>query len=204
MPLLSRFKRGAGQDGVGSLATGAENDALVKDFLNIIETQTTQINILTHELKLKESALDDCLGQENIPQLNTASQGNELQRKTQEVDQLKNELRKQDRLLQSYMQNAEQELKKARMDFDKYVQSSEQELQELKEERMNFDKELSQQQEQLSRARHEAETLGEQLDLKGQRIHELGEQVQTQTEIIEQTRLALNRTRNELARPARQ
>lgn len=48
-----------------------------------------------------------------------------------------------------------------------------------------------------SRAR-QAEQLGEQLTEKGQRINELDEQVRTQTEMVEQTRLALNRTRNEL------
>jgi predicted nucleic acid-binding Zn-ribbon protein len=54
-----------------------------------------------------------------------------------------------------------------------------------------------------SRARHEAETLGEQLDQKGRMIHELDEQVQNLTDTIEQTRLALNRTRNELTEEKR-
>jgi chromosome segregation ATPase len=228
----SKFKRKAGQAGVGSqLALGginnqslarisaagprAENeDALAQYFLNIIETQTTQINELTHELKLKESALEYCLG----------SQGNELQRKMQEVDHLENELRQQDRLLQSHIQNTRQ-LRKARADLEKVV--SQQQLQlvnaqcqeahledrlqakrnEAGDVQARLENELAEERAARdaaqSRARHEANTLGEQLDQKGQRIHELDEQVQIQTETIDQTRLALNRTRNELTQEKR-
>jgi chromosome segregation ATPase len=272
MPIFtkSRFKRRANGTATRSLwdlggnnrslarispdTTRAEDgDALVQDFLSVIEAQTTEINQLKHELNLRESALDDCLRQVDKPRSETGSQGNELQQKAQELGLLKSQLQKQDRLFQEHIQNGQEELQSAHKDFemqltqqlDQHASVVKRLKHQLCEEKSKFEwiqarleEELVQARqiykEQLEAVRKEAQyseqkaracwqeklvqeransdvartaqlraqevarRLEEQLNEKGRRIHELSDQLQTETETIEETRLSLNRTRNEL------
>jgi chromosome segregation ATPase len=105
---------------------------LVQECLNIIEQQTAEINELKHELNLKGAALDDCLGQADFSCHDIAELNGELQSKTQEIAQLRNQLESLNRLDQEKDRKAGARIKEIESQHRAQISDTTREITQLK------------------------------------------------------------------------
>jgi chromosome segregation ATPase len=186
-----------------------DEQILVQDCFNIVDKQPAKINELKRELNLEPSALDHCLRQTGFSCYDVASLEDELQRKTREITDLRNQLGLLNQRAEAQDRKARETIRqilsqyKAQMDdktkiFNQQIDKLKTELAQIAQEATTVNNQFDLERSEKNRAQQIVELLDEQLSLKGQKIHEQESQIQTQTDTLQQTRLSLNRTRNEL------
>jgi len=165
------------------------NEASLKDGLRRGAREITQ---LKNHLKLMDERAEEQDEKAQERMRNMSSRMVETTRSfNQQIDALEPELKKK-------VQEAARAMAITTENFNQQINTLKTELVQRAQEAAIANDQLDLECSEKNRAQQIAEQLAEQLSKKGAIIHEQDSQIQIQTDTLEQTRLSLNRTRNEL------
>lgn len=169
------------------------NEASLNDELQRKTQETTQ---LKNHLKLLDQRAEEQNEKAQERMRNIFSQHKARMDETtrnfnQQIDALETELEKK-------VQEAARAMAITTENFNQQIDTLKTELVQRAQEVARANDQLVLECSEKNRAQQIAEQLAEQLSKKGEIIHEQDSQIQIQTDTLEQTRLSLNRTRNEL------